>query len=209
MIKQLITLGTLFFTLLSNAQINAVTENGDEVLLYKDNTWKYSNESLNETVEILRNDKPFTKEKKSSFLVKSSKTNIGVWINPKDWGFSKSKTDSPSEFNFNHKQLDVYGMLIAEKTEVTVEALTDIAYENALEAAPDIKIVEKEYRTVNGLEVIMMKMKGTIQWIKFIYFGYYFSNAQGAFQFLTYTSQNVFNEYKNDMLHLLNGLTEY
>ena len=49
MIKQLITLGTLFFTLLSNAQINAVTENGDEVLLYKDNTWKYSNESLNET----------------------------------------------------------------------------------------------------------------------------------------------------------------
>jgi hypothetical protein len=209
MIKQLITLGTLFFTLLSNAQINAVTENGDEVLLYKDNTWKYSNESLNETVEILRNDKPFTKEKKSSFLVKSSKTNIGVWINPKDWGFSKSKTDSPSEFNFNHKQLDVYGMLIAEKTEVTVEALTDIAYENALEAAPDIKIVEKEYRTVNGLEVIMMKMKGTIQGIKFIYFGYYFSNAQGAFQFLTYTSQNVFNEYKNDMLHLLNGLTEY
>ena len=209
MIKQLITLGTLFFTLLSNAQINAVTENGDEVLLYKDNTWKYSNESLNETVEILRNDKPFTKEKKSSFLVKSSKTNIGVWINPKDWGFSKSKTDSPSEFNFNHKQLDVYGMLIAEKTEVTVEALTDIAYENALEAAPDIKIVEKEYRTVNGLEVIMMKMKGTIQGIKLIYFGYYFSNAQGAFQFLTYTSQNVFNEYKNDMLHLLNGLTEY
>ena len=209
MIKQLITLGTLFFTLLSNAQINAVTENGDEVLLYKDNTWKYSNESLNETVEILRNDKPFTKEKKSSFLVKSSKTNIGVWINPKEWGFSKSKTDSPSEFNFNHKQLDVYGMLIAEKTEVTVEALTDIAYENALEAAPDIKIVEKEYRTVNGLEVIMMKMKGTIQGIKFIYFGYYFSNAQGAFQFLTYTSQNVFNEYKNDMLHLLNGLTEY
>jgi len=209
MIKQLITLGTLFFTLLINAQINAVTENGDEVLLYKDNTWKYSNESLNETVEILRNDKPFTKEKKSSFLVKSSKTNIGVWINPKDWGFSKSKTDSPSEFNFNHKQLDVYGMLIAEKTEVTVEALTDIAYENALEAAPDIKIVEKEYRTVNGLEVIMMKMKGTIQGIKFIYFGYYFSNAQGAFQFLTYTSQNVFNEYKNDMLHLLNGLTEY
>jgi len=209
MIKQLITLGTLFFTLLSNAQINAVTENGDEVLLYKDNTWKYSNESLNETVQILRNDKPFAKEKTSSFLVKSSKTNIGVWINPKDWGFSKAKTDSPSEFNFSHKNLDVYGMLIAEKTEVAVEALSDIAYENALEAAPDIKIVEKEYRKVNGLEVIMMKMKGTIQGVKFIYFGYYYSNAEGAFQFLTYTSQNVFNEYKNDMLNLLNGLTEY
>ena len=209
MIKQLLTLGTLLLTLSINAQINAVTENGDEVILYKDNTWKYSNESLNEIVEILRNDKPFTKEKKSSFLVKSSKTNIGVWINPKNWSFSKANPDSPSEFKFSHKNLDVYGMLIIEKTEITVEALIDIAYGNALDAAPDIKIVEKEYRTVNGLEVIMMKMKGTIQGLKIIYYGYYYSNADGAFQFLTYTSQNVFNEYENDMLNFLNGLTEY
>ena len=55
----------------------------------------------------------------------------------------------------------------------------------------------------------MMKMKGTIQGLKIIYYGYYYSNADGAFQFLTYTSQNVFNEYENDMLNFLNGLTEY
>ena len=78
-------------------------------------------------------------------------------------------------------------MLIAEKTEIDVELLTNIAYENALEAAPDVKIVQKEYRTVNGLEVVMMKMSGTIQGVKFIYFGYYYSSAEGAFQFLTYT----------------------
>ena len=58
--KKLITLGTLFLTLYANAQINAVTENGDEVLLYKNNTWKYSNESLNEAVKILKNNKLFT-----------------------------------------------------------------------------------------------------------------------------------------------------
>lgn len=209
MMKKLITLGTLFLTLYANAQINAVTENGDEVLLYKNNTWKYSNESLNEAVKILKNNKLFTKDENSSFLVKSSKTNVGVWINPKDWSFSKAKTDSPSEFKFDHKELDVYGMLIAEKTEIDVELLTNIAYENALEAAPDVKIVQKEYRTVNGLEVVMMKMSGTIQGVKFIYFGYYYSSAEGAFQFLTYTSQNLFDEYENDMLNLLNGFTEY
>ena len=207
--KKLITLGTLFLTLYANAQINAVTENGDEVLLYKNNTWKYSNESLNEAVKILKNNKLFTKDENSSFLVKSSKTNVGVWINPKDWSFSKAKTDSPSEFKFDHKELDVYGMLIAEKTEIDVESLTNIAYENALEAAPDVKIVQKEYRNVNGLEVVMMKMSGTIQGVKFIYFGYYYSSAEGAFQFLTYTSQNLFDEYENDMLNLLNGFTEY
>ena len=209
MIKKLITIGTLFFTILSNAQMNAVTENGDEVLLYKNNTWKYSNDSLNVAIEILKNDKLFIKDKKSSFLVKSSKANVGVWINPKNWNFTKAKPDSPSDFSFNHKELDIYGMLVAEKTEIPVESLIDIAYENGLEAAPDIKIVKKEYRNVNGLEVIMMKMKGTIQGIKFIYYGYYYSNSEGAFQFLTYTSQNLFNEYENDMINLLNGFTEY
>lgn len=209
MLKKLIFLGALSLTVLTNAQINAVTENGDKVILYKNNTWTYLNDSLNVAVEILKNEKLFTKNKKSSFLVKSSKTNIGIWINPKNWNFSKATPDSPSEFSFNHKKLDIYGMLISEKTEIPVESLINIAYNNALEAAPDAKIVEKEYRNVNGREVIMMKMKGTIQGIKFIYYGYYYSSSEGAFQFLTYTSQNLFRDYENNMLNLLNGFTEY
>jgi hypothetical protein len=174
MLKKLILLGALSLTVLTNAQINAVTENGDKVILYKNNSWTYLNDSLNVAIKILKNKKLFTKNKKSSFLVKSSKTNIGIWINPKNWNFSKAEPDSPSEFSFNHKKLDIYGMLISEKTEIPVESLINIAYNNALEAAPDAKIVEKEYRKVNGREVIMMKMKGTIQGIKFIYYGYYY-----------------------------------
>ncbi len=209
MIKKLIILGALFFTTFTNAQMNAVTENGEQVILHKNNTWKYLNDSLNTSIEVLKSDKLFLKNKKSSFLVKSSKTNIGIWINPKNWNFTKAKPDAASEFSFKNKKLDIYGMLLTEKTEIPVESLIDIAYENALKVAPDVKITEKEYRTVNGLEVIMMKMKGTIQGIKFIYYGYYYSNSEGAFQFITYTSQNLFNEYENDMINLLNGFTEY
>ena len=62
---------------------------------------------------------------------------------------------------------------------------------------------------MNGLEVIMMKIKGTIQGIKFIYYGYYFSNSEGTYQLLTYTSQNLFSQNENEMLKLLNGFTEY
>jgi len=209
MIKNLITLAILLLTISSFAQLNAVTENGDEVLLYKNNTWKYANDSLTAAIEMTRNDKLFTKDNTSSFLVKSSKTNIGVWMNPKDWNFTKETSGGPSEFSFNHKELDIYGMLIVEKAEIPVESLIDIAYNNAIEVAPDIKLVEKEYRSVNGQEVVMMKMKGTIQGIKFIYYGYYYSNSEGAYQFLTYTSQNLFNEYEEDMLKLLNGFSEY
>lgn len=209
MIKKVATFCLVFFTTLSYTQIKAVTENGDEVLLYKNNTWKYSKDSLNNLVKIVKNNTLFTKDKKSTFSVKSNKTNVGIWINPKEWSFKKGKTDSPSEFTFNHKNLDIYGMLIAEKTIIPIESLCDIAYENALEAAPDVKVVQKEYRNVNGLDVIMMKMKGTIQGIKFIYYGYYYSNKEGTFQFLTYSDQSMFDDYKKSMTKLLNGFYEY
>jgi len=209
MIKKTITLVALFFVVLTNAQINAITETGDKVILFKDKTWKYSNDSLNVAIEISKNDKLFLKNKESTFLVKSSKSNIGIWINPKNWTFSKAKPDSPSEFKFNNKNLDVYGMLIAEKIQIPIETLINIAYQNAMEAASDIKIIEKEYRNVNGLDVVMMKMKGTIQGVKFTYYGYYYSNSEGSFQFLTYTSTNMFKDYENEMSDLLNGLVEY
>lgn len=209
MINKLITIGLLLFSILSNAQIMAVTESGDEVILYKNNTWKYTNDSVNLAIQTVKNEKLFVKNEKATFLVKSSKTNVGIWIAPQEWNFSKSKTESPSEFDFNHKSLDIYGMLIVEKAEIPVESLVEIAYENALEVAPDTEIIEKEYRNVNGINVIMMKMKGTMNGVNFVYFGYYYTSVEGSFQFVTYTTLNLFNDYENDMLKLLNGLTEY
>jgi hypothetical protein len=61
MIKSIITIGTLLFSMISYSQINAITETGDEVILYNNNTWKYSNDSLNNSIEILKNEKLFTK----------------------------------------------------------------------------------------------------------------------------------------------------
>jgi hypothetical protein len=209
MIKKIIFIGALIIGNICNAQINAITETGENVLLYKNGIWKYADDSLNIKTKILKNDKLFVKDHNSTFLVKSSKTNIGVWINPKKWRFSKSDPNSPSEYKFQLKDSDLYGMLIAEKTLIPLESLTEIAFQNAYDAAPDIKIVKKEYRNVNGLKVIMMQMKGTIKGIKFIYYGYYYSGKDGSFQFLTYTSQNLFSEYKASMEKLLNGLVEY
>jgi len=50
-------------------------------------------------------------------------------------------------------------MMIAEKMEIPLESLKEIVLDNAKEAAPDIKIVKEEYRTVNGIRVLMMQMK--------------------------------------------------
>tara|TARA_B110000977_G_C10912787_1_gene429964 strand:- start:179 stop:808 length:630 start_codon:yes stop_codon:yes gene_type:complete len=207
--KKTILTGLILFTVqLISAQINAVTETGDEVILYEEGTWKYLNDSIIENSVIPVNDKEFFKGKKSTFLVKSKKLNVGIWINPKSWSFTKGTDNDAFEFQFQKKGDDLYAMLISEKMQIPIETLKGIAIENAKSAAPDIKVIKEEYRNVNGIQVLMLQMSGTIQGMRFTYYGYYYSNSNGTIQLLTYTGENLFNNYLNDIEVFLNGLVE-
>lgn len=205
----LILLFTILLSFQGFSQIKAVTDTGDEVILYNDGSWTYTNTKDSGENSIPVNESIFVKHPNSSFLVKSSKMNIGVWIDPKVYSFSKVQGDEAQEFQFQLKGEDLYAMLITEKVEIPLETLRGIAIENAKLAAPDIKVVNEEYRTVNGLSVLMMQMEGTIQGIKFTYYGYYYSNENGTLQLLGYTGENLFNSYKDDIEKLINGLVEY
>jgi hypothetical protein len=190
------------------AQTKAITETGDEVILNQDGTWKYVKETVvtNRTIQV--NDKQFSKDKNSTFLVKSKTINIGIWLNPKEWNFSKNTVNESAEFQFQKKDEDLYGMLISEKMQIPVETLKDIALENAKKAAPDIKVIKEEYRNVNGIKVLMMQLSGTMQGIKFVYYGYYYSNSNGTIQLVTYTGENLLDEYLDDIELFINGLVE-
>lgn len=200
----------LFSVQVSKAQINAVTDTGDEVLLYDDGTWSYTNEDLlsDDTAAISLNEKKFTKDEDASFLVKSKNVDIGVWINPKKWSFTKKGDNEDAEFQFRKKGEDLYALLISEKMEISIETLRDLALENGRSFAPDLKIIEEEYRMVNGVKVLMMEMVGTGQGIKFVYQGYYYSNSSGSIQLTTFTGKSLYDEYKEDMHQFLNGFVE-
>lgn len=207
--KKIILLGLIFLSVnLINAQINALTESGDEVILYEDGSWKYVREAPSQVSEIEVNDQEFKKNSKSTFLVKSKKLNIGIWINPEKWSFEKGDDGGAAEYKFEKKGSDIYAMLIAEKIEIPIKNLRAIAIDNAKVVAPDIKVIQEDYRTVNGIKLLMMQMAGTLQGIKFTYFGYYYSNGNGSIQLLTYTGTSIFDKHKKEMELMLNGLVE-
>ena len=187
------------------AQLKAVTENGDEVTLYDDGSWSYNEEQI-EPLAIRTNNQSFEKDKSATFLVKSKRNTFGFWNDPKLWTLSKSGANEDVEYFLQMKDEDLYAMLISEKIEIPVENLREIAFQNAKNVASDLKIVDEEYRKVNGLDVLMLQMDGTIQGIKFSYYGYYYSNSEGTVQFVTYTAQNLLKGYKDDCEKLLNGL---
>jgi len=198
----------LFVVNLAHSQKNAVTEIGEEVILYEDGTWKYQNEGDLLEKEILTNSTQFIKDKESTFLLKSTKLNIGVYLDPKDWSFNKSIDDTDAEYELQLKGKDLYGRIITQKDEIPLETMKAIALEHGRVSVPDLRVVKEEYRTVNSVKVLLLQMNGTIQGVNFTYYGYYFSNSNGTVQFVAYTSKNLMSFYLPEAEKLLNGFVE-
>lgn len=187
------------------AQQKAVTDTGEEVILFTDGTWVYLEDRTKLADEIRENSRPFTRNKNASFLLKSSRVPHGVYLDPKLWSFQKAVDNADAEYELQLKGEDLYAMLITEKIEIPLETLREVAIENGRAVAPDLRIVDEEIRTVNGQRVLLMQLDGTLDGIKFSYYGYYFSGESGTVQFITYTSQNLLNTYKATCETLLNG----
>lgn len=189
-------------------QQKAITETGEAVVLYNDGRWTYIERDTLLASEIPFNPEKFKKSKKSTFLLKSTRVDIGCWLDPKKWTFQKAEEHDAAEYEINNDEKGLYGLLITEKIEIPVETLANIALDNARDVAPDIKIINKEYREVNGLKVLMLRMTGTIQEILFSYYGYYYSNDDGAVQFLVYSSKENIDANIEEIESLLNGMVE-
>ncbi len=206
--KLYIVLLLCFFTFSAVASKKAMTEEGDVVILNDDGTWRYEEGKALDAIELAINPNTFKTDQKSNFALKSTKTNSSFAINSKKWKFKKNENGHESaEYTFQLKNGDLYGMAITEQVEVGVEALADLAFDNAKDAAPDTEILKKEYRTVNGNKVIYMEMVGTIQSIKFRYLGYYYSNSSGSTQYLAYTGDNLVDKYETEIDNFLNGFS--
>ncbi len=187
-----------------SAQKKAVTETGEEVVLYPDGTWKSLEvkASRDTRLDTFVVSKPAT----STFLVKGEKLDYGIWINSKKWSFKKNtKGEGDEEYNFTLINEDAYMMVIPEKIEIPLSQLKEIALKNALSVAPDAAIVYEDMRKVNGVLVGCAQMNATVQGVKFAYLCYYYSGKMGSIQVMSYTSQSLFPKYKKEMETLLNG----
>ncbi|GHB70123.1 hypothetical protein GCM10008107_19350 [Psychrosphaera saromensis] len=182
----------------------AITDNGDVVILKSNGTWTYESEI--EEVKLTENSQNFIKEPDSTFKLKSSTNNSAFWLNPKKWSFKKNNDSAAIEYNLYSKGSDLYGMIITESIEIKLEELVNIAFSTAQSAAPNMKVIKKEYRNVNGLKVIYMEMQGTVKSMEITYFGYYYSDAESATQYLAYTGSKLVEKHKIDIAKFLNGI---
>jgi len=193
----------VLFAGMAFAQKKAVTEDGKNVVLYPDGTWKYAEPKAPAA------GGSYSKPEGSTKLLKGKHGTYGIWINESKWQVSKEPDNEAAEFEINHASGDAFAMVIAERLTMPLESLREIAIENAKGAAPDAEVVFEEKRTVNGAEVLFMQINGTIMSIPFTYYSYYYAGKAGSMQVITYTGQSLLEEFKDDFEDFLNGFVVY
>ncbi len=207
--KILLPLIIFSFTLLSynaSSQTKAVTETGDEVILYSNHTWKYSNEFKSEKSFIKSNGAIFTKDKGATFLLKSNHVHLGFWLDPKAWAFEKATNNADAEYELTKRNSSLNAVIITEKAGIPLESLRDVVVENAKSVAPDYEIQNQEYRMVNGLKVLYLQASGTVSGIRFAFYGYYFSDSTSSMQFVVTGFAATQKEDQKQAENLLNGI---
>jgi hypothetical protein len=168
----------------TNAQTKAITDNGDEVILYENHTWKYTDDFKRQESIIKSNGATFTKNKDATFLLKSNNIPMGFWLDPKVWSFEKAKTNLSAEYEIQQKNASMQAIIITEKVYLPIETLRNVVITNARQVAADYEVEKEEFRMVNGLKVLYIQSRGTVLDMKFIFYGYYYTDSATTLQYL-------------------------
>ena len=126
-----------------------------------------------------------------------------VQYDPKKW--RQEPTGEDGHLTIAHRHGDAYAIIVAERIAISLDAMPDIALKNAQSAAPDARIVSKEKRSVNGVDVWFVKLDATVSGALFRYYDYLYGGKAGTIQLITFTGQNLIAEYEPDLLEFLNS----
>lgn len=192
-------------------QTTAVTENGAQLILYKDKTWKYANLKDREAFEnISINKQLLTKPISADSLVSSERADGGVYFDKKKWEAYESDHLRFSEYNFissDESKLYGYFYCINAKKE-NIEAIKNEAIGSVLNT-PNISTLKKtEYRTVNGLSMFHISYSKKLEDGNFDFLDNYFQTAYGYCHISAYTYSHLFTKNKEEIEKLINGLSK-
>ncbi|MES2766866.1 MAG: hypothetical protein V4642_13410 [Bacteroidota bacterium] len=200
--KILPILALCFLYSVSNAvaqDIETTSATGDKYLLHPNGTWTLY------ATPLPAEGGAFATPTASRDVLKGKHVKYAVWYDKSKWKIEKEKTNEDADFQLTHTSGDGYAIIISEKIEMSMEALRQAAIGNAQSAAPDAKIVFEDERMVNGNPVRCLKIDGTVDGIPITYFNYYYVGKTGSIQIITFTGQNIFDEYRQDFTDFLNG----
>lgn len=192
------------------SQVRGLTDDGKEVVLFDNGTWKFVNESDAITLEtITTNDFIFKKNKYAKSLMRSKKMDVGIYFNPEIWKASREKIGPYVEYMFRANSEDqLVGLMITEKIQIkTLKNLKDILLTSVQKSADYFRLKESEYRNVNGLKVLYLRYIANTKGLDFEYVANYYLSDFGYCGIVAFASQSNFDKNSTQLQDLLNGIS--
>lgn len=152
---------------------------------------------------------------KTVFDSKSNNTKIeggtdymySINYDSKKWDKVPNETINPvADLTFMTKNQDVYAMIIAETSNLTIQQLKAAAIFNMSKAAENVKTESIGIREVNGKEMLCMQLSCDIQGEIYKYYNYYYSGEWGVLQFIVFTSKGQYDKNLKNIEGILSGL---
>ena len=204
----------IIFSLFAGIKIfdeeNVVTDSGKKVILHDNGTWEYY---VEKKVEVKKEEKEeiekveYNKSESSKSEVKGGRKAYSIWYDDSKWINSKVRSKKNNiEYEFSNLNKNSYAKMVYEKTSIPIDTLKELIIFNAKKEGVNVQLLKSEYRNVNNQDLLLIKYSSIIQGYSHIFYGYIFSNKKGSYQFLTKTEVSLFDEIKDDLDELINGL---
>ena len=113
----------------------------------------------------------------------------------------------PNITQFIHDSDALFARVIAEKVEIPIEKMVDIALENARKLDPKAKETQRGYRTVNGRRMLFVEFEATANNLPITYYGHYYSDSSGTVQIIGWTHRTIIDAYRDDIEAFVSGFT--
>jgi hypothetical protein len=155
--------------------------NGREVILFDDNTWKFSSDAVSKT-------------NKDCVLIKSTTLPVTICLDDTVW--TNGDSNDAAELSFVTKDETLFLLVITETDEVQLDAFEKAIVVNAQSAAgkKPVEVKSKERLDAHGLEWGRMVYDADIEDIKIRYENYFTTiKGKGSVQFVFYTTPGQYS----------------
>ncbi len=133
--------------------------------------------------------------------------NISLKYDPTQWRLTAPETslDKDGQWALAHSSGDAHALVIAERIAVPRSSVEDIALANAQSVDPNARIVFRQQRRVNGVDVRFLKIEADVNAVPMVYWGCFYGGEYGTVQVVTYTAKTLWPDYEKKFMDFLDG----
>jgi len=177
--------------------IKAKTENGKDVLLNSDGTWKYSDQ--------IDSTKKMSLPSKSTNKLISRTGDVFLYYDPTKW-ISQKLDDGSADYQIQSKAGEIYARLITERMSLTMDYVRTFIEQNASKKTESFEVFEEGEKIINGTSIKYLKAKVKLYSNNLIFYWYYWTGEKGTVQLYSYSNNKLFDEKYDDIQNLMDGL---